>query len=174
MSYQIELVQDVLSPHREWVADFNNVPHPTSLAKDMNDLAKWNWRIPSAATYIDRLEWDVTVDPTAWFGEWRYKDKKDKWTTIWNRVICQGTYDKKTKMGSVTVKVKPTMYTKFKTDYPFMAVFYWAYLQTFYKGQIRKYLEQSQARVRDFDAVVRERLGLTQREEQGVATRRPG
>ncbi len=172
--FKVEMINDVLAPNREFIADFFNVHKPTQLAKDMHDIAKWNWRIPSAATYADRLEWDTTDDPINWFGEWRYRDKKDKWTTVWIRVICQGTYDKKTKTGSVTVKVKPTMFTKFESTNPLAAGIFWFYLQTFYKGQLRKYLEMSQARVRDFDAIVRERLGITQAEEHGASTRRKG
>lgn len=170
---KIEFQQDVLAPHRDWVADFKNVPKPSSIMAEMNDIAKWNWRVTSSSTFTDRIEWDVTGDPIQWLGEWRYKDKKDNWTTIWIKVVCQGTYDKKTKTGNITVRVKPIMYTKFSWDNPLSGMLYYFYVQTFYRPQLRKYIADSQEKLRSFDVELRDRFGITHANVRESSTRRP-
>lgn len=170
---KIEFRQDVLAPNREWVADFKNVHRPTLLLGEMGEIAKWNWRVTSSNVFTDEVKWDVTSDPIGWFGEWRFRDKKDLRTLVWIRVICQGEYDKKTQMGSVNVKVKPTMVTTFKWENPVMGMLYWFYFKTFYRQILLRYLTESQEKVRSFDAVLREKLGLKPPNVQERVSRRP-
>ena len=171
---KIQFQQDVLAPNRDWSGEFKNVPKPTFVIAEMNDIAKWNWRVSSSCTFTDRLEWDVTGDPVHWYGEWRYKDKKDIWTTIWIKVACQGTYDKKTKTGNIVVRVKPTMTTELEWHNPFTGMLYYMYFNTFYRPVLRRYLADSQAKVRSFDAELRERFGITHAHVRESVNRRPG
>jgi len=168
----IEIRTDVLAPEKEYVATYKNVPKPTQLVPEMLQMGKSNWRVPSSCAYTDKIMWDVSGEPIDWYGEWRFRDKRDNFTTVFIRVICQGTYDKKTKTGDVTVKVKPVMETKFEWNNPVMGGLWYIWFKTFYQEQMRKVIRLEQVRVQEFDDEIRIILGIGRRELHGPLTRR--
>jgi hypothetical protein len=168
---EIQIRTDVIAPEKEYVATYKNVSRPTQLAPEMLLMGKSNWRVPSSCAYTDKIFWDVTTDPIDWYGEWRFRDKRDDFTKVLIRVICQGTYDKKTKMGDVTIKIKPVMVTEFKWNNPIVGALWYMWFRLFYQHELRKTIRLEQVRVQEFDDEVRTMLGIGRREIHGPTTR---
>lgn len=163
MANETTIITDILSPEREHVAEYT-VNNPAKLLGDMLELMKGVWRIPSAAVYTDKIKWDVTGDKIEFYGEWRARDKKDGRTTVWNRIIVQGTQDPKTKEGTATIKLKPMMQTKLESATALDKAARMFYLNMFYKEQMRAYVAGAKRRVNDFDDAIRLALGVEERE----------
>ena len=163
MANETTIITDVLSPEREYVAEYT-VHNPAKLLGVMLELMKGVWRIPSAAVYTDKIKWDVTGDKVEFYGEWRARDKKDGRTTVWNRIIVQGTQDPKTKDGTATIKLKPMMHTKMESATAIDRAVRMAYLNAFYREQMRAYVVVAKKRVNDFDDAVRLTLEVEERE----------
>lgn len=169
MAKETVIVTEVLVPEAEFKATYS-AHNPAQLLGLMLELLKGTWRIPSAATYTDKIKWDVTGKEVEFYGEWRARDKKDARSTVWNRVIVQGTQDPKTKEGKVTVRLKPKLHTTLKYATPVDEAVRFMYLNTFYKDQMKKYIAIGKKRVTDFDDNIRRILGI----EERVTEARPG
>lgn len=153
---------DVLAPEREYTAEYKCY-HPTRIMTSMLELLKMVWRVPSSAAYWDKVKWDATSEKSEFYGVWRARDNKDRYSKVWNKIVILGVQGKD-KNGKVTIKVKPTLETTFPYKTVVDKTVLQIYLNTVYRKQILQYVDLAQRRVKEFDHEVRKILEIPLRE----------
>ncbi|MBU3896893.1 MAG: hypothetical protein KJ697_03085 [Nanoarchaeota archaeon] len=158
MAGSMSIKSDIMSPSASKVIEYVG-PNPTIVYKIMADLLRDVFRLGASKIYEDEVKWDVTSEPTQFYGYWRAKDKKDSLTTIWIHVEVKGR-QYKDKTGEVKLKIKGTITTAFKYKNPIMKALYYFYKITFYRNQRAVYIDDANKRLDNFENIFRSHLNM--------------
>jgi len=137
---------NLLSPSASKTIEYVG-PNPTLIYKIIPDILLDTFRLGTSKIYEDEVKWDVTAEPTVFYGYWRANEKKDNLTALWIHVEVSGK-QYKDKTGEVKIKIKGAMTTTFQYSNYFMRALFWFYTITFYRNQKNVYLNDA---VKDMD-----------------------
>ena len=152
-SYEIKT--NVLAPEEDITREFEG-DNPAKLFNVMNEKIRSVFKVGAASFFDDKIKWDKLGDPVEFFGQWRGKDAKDQWTTFWVKVVILGKQNKKDKRGKVKIKIKPWLVTKIPYSTTFDKAMKNINMKSFYKKQIKKYVEETSRQVEEFDNELRD------------------
>jgi hypothetical protein len=142
----VSVKSDLLSPSASKTIEYVGT-NPALIYKIIPDILLDTFRIGTSKIWEDEIKWDVTSEPTVFYGYWRAKQKIDSFTTNWIHVEVKGK-QYKDKTGECKIKMKGTMTTKFNYNNPMMRAIFWLYRMTFYRDRKNTYLNDA---VKDMD-----------------------
>ena len=155
----LTLVTDVFSPHYVKTLRYEG-DHPSRTLKLLPYLMKITFRVTSTNFYEDEIKWDVSAEPTEFFGEWRGVSRLDSRTSFWVKVKAIGKQSPKDKKGYVTIYIHPYMKTKIPLNILNRMILPF-YARLFYKGQMKKYIERRLIFLQRFEDDVKRELGIS-------------
>jgi len=151
---KLEIKTDVLAPQHELSNDYEGF-HPSRLLKEIPELMKATWFFTSSKFFPDFLKWDVTGDDIEFFGQWRGRDPKDRFSDAWIKVKIHGEQNKKTKAGNVNVKVYGHIETTFETKNFIDDLIKKWFIKNTYQKQIKDYIRDEAEKIAKFDGEIR-------------------
>jgi len=148
-------ITDMLAPQSEIVREFY-VHHPSKALKEIPDILKETWKLKGSKVFEDKIKWDIAADPIDFFGQWRGRDVKDSYTTIWIKIRCLGKMAVQSKVGHITVWIEGFMETKLPYKNIMDEAWKYMYLKLIYEQQLKDYLVEGKAKVLALDNKIRE------------------
>ncbi len=162
MPKEWRIVEDVFTP--EYLKPIVlTVYNPARIFKEIKELLITVWRKTSPDFYEDIIKWDVSGDPTDFWGTWRIRDVKDARTTVWSIVTVQGTQSQKDKNGTITIWLRGNLITTIPYETPIDKSIAWLYVKMFYAERRRRYLVKSREHFQILENELRRMFGVIEK-----------
>ncbi len=124
------------------------------------------FKVDPAKVFEDEFKWDASeAEIVNFWGNWRVNLKKDERTSAWFNIKMQGKQNVKDKFGSVTIKLKASLTSKWKFNSAIDKAMGYYYLNYVYADQRRRYLEEVKRDMEKFENLLRKRLEVSEMEK---------
>ncbi len=146
---KIKYVDEVLAP--SWAIKIKYEGQTPSAAIDiLKEIAKRRFRISSKFWFEDKFLFVDVGDDYELDATWSAKNKLDRYTKYSFKIEFSMKEGKKSRMGSFTLALKPSMETSFSYGNFLQRIFYTIFMRMFYYKQRRKYMETLKEWALDF------------------------
>jgi len=163
MAKDIVIVRDVLSPTEKKVLNFT-FNHPSRLLSAIPNYVKDVMKVDSADFFEDKIAWDKSSEDVSFFAQWRAKRGEDKYTNFWVTIVLQGKQNSKTKDGSVTIVILPTIKTELPSETTLQYIVSRLYYNMFYRKQLEYYLNAAKRDVEEIENAIKRLVGFLKEE----------
>ncbi|MDD5416423.1 MAG: hypothetical protein PHU12_00425 [Candidatus Aenigmarchaeota archaeon] len=161
MSSKFSIKSDVLSPTASKTIEYTG-NHPAQIFKMIPELIQDIFGIGTSKIWEDEIRWDTTGDPVSFYGKWRAKDSKDKFSTYWVEIEVTGQQNRERK-GNVKVKIKGNVTTELSYDIAFMKLLFEMYRYSFYEKQRKTYIDEVARGLNNFEDAIRVHFDMLRR-----------
>ena len=152
--------RDLLAPVRDILEINYRGDRPAKLLKVVLPSIQRIMELDSPKLAETVLRWDSTDG--SFQGKWAAFKTYDRWSQMWVEVNAWGHQDLQTKQGSVKVKVKGYLITKFDYSHALQQGFWWTYTYLFYNRTRKKLFDQSRDYYYKIADMIKENLGILQ------------
>ncbi len=156
----IVLKLNVLAPGNEIVREFSG-PKPSSLLKKIPSFLKEIFKLGSSEFFEDAIKWDVTGKDYSFMAQWRIKYGfiGDNFSKMWITVKLIGKESKESRNGNAKVFITGELKVKMPYDNSLQKFLRTAYLNIFYKDQVRKYIKMGEDSIKKLDNEIKKLFG---------------
>lgn len=154
-----QLVEDVFAP--EYLKTIIlTVQNPAKMFKTIRDQLIDIFRRTGPDFYEDVIKWDVSAEPTDFYGTWRIRDPKDARTTMWGIITVHGKQSPKDRSGTITIWLRGNLVTKIPYTTPIDKAIAWLYVWLFYAERRRRYLAKAKEHFDTLENEIRKMYGV--------------
>ncbi len=146
---KLKLTDEVLAPSWSIKISYSG-PTPSAAIDIIKEIAKRRFRVSSKFWFEDKFLFVDIGDNYELHAVWSAKNKFDRYSKYNFKLQFDMNEGKKTKSGSFTLAVKPTIETSFSYRNFLQRAFYKIFMRMFYYEQRRKYMEEMKQWVQDF------------------------
>jgi len=150
----LKIIDDVLSPE-QWININFKGKEPVKVFLQIPKIVQLILKAEGKDVYEFHTKWDVTDDPTTFYGSWRGGRTEDRWSKTYVYAIGQGAQGKDG-LGWLTIWLRGEIETSYDYTNFIQRNLWWFYNMRFYYKQRRAYLEQG----KDFIYMIRDEMRM--------------
>ncbi len=158
---KLTITSDLLGPENKKSIEYSGY-HVSRILKSMSEILKNSLKVEGADIFEEKLKWDVSGDPIEFYASIRAKNGMDSHSTVWIKVVIQGTQNKKDRMGNVKITLKGSLETEFSVNY-FTKSIVSLYNYFFYSNKRREYIEEGRMYIERVENEIRSMFNLMER-----------
>jgi hypothetical protein len=159
MAEKRKVEADVFSPEVWKVLNLTG-NNPAALIQASPKIIREVLRLSGTKLYEDHIKWDITSDPTMFYGIWRGFQDKDSYTRLEAWVVIEGTQSVKEKTGTVQVRLRGILKTGYEFKSPLDPVLFWWYMRRFYAELRRNYMSEALMNMEKIENAIRDQLAV--------------
>ncbi|MCD6477222.1 MAG: hypothetical protein J7K26_03660 [Candidatus Aenigmarchaeota archaeon] len=155
---KLKMKIDALTPQHVKIIKYKG-PNPSAILTIAPNILKSILKLSSTSLFTDQIKWDTSSKIISFYGQWRGKDGKDKYTKVWFKIIAQGKIDENNN-GELTVWLTSEIDVGFEYKYPIEKFLLWIYKKFLYSEQLKRYAKEGRRNADQIEREIKNYFGI--------------
>ncbi|MBI4015179.1 MAG: hypothetical protein HY362_00445 [Candidatus Aenigmarchaeota archaeon] len=156
---KVEIKSDLLPIDEAKLIEYKG-DHPSKMLGQIPDWIRETLRVTSSDFFEDVIKWDRAGPTLEFYGEWRGRFPKDRYSTYWLWIRLHGYQSAKDLTGTAHITIKGWLMTKMTFNSELEKMLRWPFLKYFYMDQRKVYEREGKERLLELESRFRSFLGL--------------